>query len=81
MLKRTSKTDKRYIRLRNSTIPCSVPCAKCIKRVKDPRYTKHFKNLSGLDWHVSHEHKGEPWIKDFKLALKQLARVLEDVTF
>jgi len=79
MSSKVIKTDKPYTRLRNSIIPFSVPCAKCNKQTKDPRYVKHFKNLSSLDWHVSHFHKGEPWIKDFKLVLKQLAIILEDV--
>ncbi len=79
MLRSTSKTDKGYTRLRNCTIPCSVPCPKCAKQAKDLRYIKHFKNLSSLDWHTSHEHKGETWVNDFKVAITQLARVFEDV--
>lgn len=49
------------------------------KKGKDQRYVKHYKNLSSLDWYVSYFHKGEPWIKDFKLVIKQLAIFLEEV--
>ena len=79
MSTKVTKLVKRYNRLRNSTIPCQVPCPKCKKQTKDQRYTKHFKNLSSVDWHVSTSHKGEYWVKDFKLAITQLAKVLEEV--
>jgi len=46
---------------------------------KDQRYVKHYKNLRRSYWNVGHFHKGKPWIKDFKLVIKQLAIFLEEV--
>jgi len=64
--------------VRHSTFPYHCQCPKCII-TKNAMYVKHFKNLSGLDWHVSNFHKGEPWVKDFKIAIKHLAQVFEEI--
>jgi len=74
-----SKLDKGSKRLRNSTFPITSQCPKCWKQAKNPKYVKYHKNLSSLHWHVSHDHKGEPWTNDFKIAINKLAIILEEV--
>lgn len=76
-------TDKKIVkhntRLRNSTFPITSQCPKCWIMSRNPKYVKYHKNLSSLHWHVSHDHKDEPWVNDFNSAITQLARVVEGV--
>ena len=74
-----TKVDKHYKRLRNSIFPFRNQCPKCCVQAKNANYVKFYKNLSSLDLHISREHKGEPWTNDFKIAITQLAKVLEEV--
>ena len=74
-----TKLDKHSTRLRNSTFPITIQCPKCRKQARNPKYVKYYKNLSGLSWHVSHDHKGEPWTGEFNRLVKQLAKFLVEI--
>jgi len=68
--------DKEYQNIRHNTTNISLKCPECLLNSKNPRRVKTYKNLSSLDSHFSTEHKGEFWIKEAKVLIRQFAEVM-----
>jgi len=66
-----SESDKGYKRVRHNTIPADYRCPKCKFAAKNQRQVKHHKNLSSLDWHLTHYHKDDVGTNELKELVKQ----------
>jgi len=62
--------------IRHNTSLISVNCPKCLTNSSTPGRKKTFKNLASLDSHFSTEHKGEFWIKEAQVLIRQFAEVV-----
>ncbi len=68
--------DKGYHNIRHSTNPVSVQCPGCFIYSNKPGRPKTFNTLSSLDSHFSTQHKGEFWIKEAQILIRQFAEVI-----
>ena len=69
--------NKRFHNIRHNTIRIDgVKCPRCYIDSKDPVKVKTHKNLSSLDSHISTEHKGEFWIKEAQLLIRQFSEAI-----
>jgi len=72
----TTNSFKPYQNIRHSTIQAFIRCPKCLIDSKNPRRVKTHKNLSSLDFHFSTAHKGEFWVTEARILIRQFAEVL-----
>jgi len=70
--------NKRFHNIRHNTIRIDggIKCPSCFFYSKDPMKVKSHKNLSSLDSHISTEHKGEFWIKEAQLLIRQFSEAI-----
>lgn len=65
--------NKGYQNIRHNTTQIFLKCPECLKHSKNPQRVKTHKNLSSLDSHFSTEHKGEFWVEEARILIRQFA--------
>ncbi len=67
---------KEYQNIRHNTTKIFLKCPECLLNSKNPQRVKTHKNLSSLDSHFSTDHKGEFWVEESRILIRQFAEVM-----
>ncbi len=67
---------KEYQNIRHNTTKIFLKCPECLLNSKNPQRVKTHKNLSSLDSHFSTDHKGEFWVEESRILIRQFAEAM-----
>jgi len=73
---KTLDSFKGYPNIRHNTVKIYLKCPYCLLNSKNPQRVKTHKNLSSLDSHFSTDHKGEFWVEESRILIRQFAMVM-----
>jgi len=73
---KTLDSFKGYPNIRHNTAKIYLKCPYCLLNSKNPQRVKTHKNLSSLDSHFSTDHKGEFWVEESRILIRQFAMVM-----
>ena len=68
-------SDIRY-NIRHDTNQIYLKCPECLLNSKNPIRVKTHKSLSSLESHISTSHKGEFWIKEVQILIRQFSEAV-----
>jgi len=74
---KTLDSFKGYPNIRHNTTKIFLKCPGCLLCSKNPQRVKTHKNLSSLDFHLSVDHKGEFWVAEVQILIRQFAEWLK----
>lgn len=74
---KTLDSFKGYQNIRHNTKQIFLKCPECLLHSKNAQRVKTHKNLSSLDSHLSVEHKGEFWVKEVQLLIRQFSEIMK----
>lgn len=61
----------------HNDIPIRLKCPGCLSKVVSRRQVKVHKSVRALYFHISTQHKDEPWTEECKPLMKAIATALE----